>query len=313
MTPSTVRMDPLTGQIVVISPSRIPPPPAFGPGHLPTVATCPFCPGHEHMTGPTIAAMEEGGAWVARAFANRRPGLRPEEPDHPIGRGLLRGHTGVGAHEVIAESPDHVHVADPRAAMSLAADRLQDLRRDGRFGAVTWFRNRGVEAGSSQPHPHSQVIAVPVAPSLLESVIAHQAAMPGLVQRLVQAARDENRVVWEGNGVVAFCPWAPSAAFEVWLAPTDAVPWMSLDRSRVDGLADGLAEVERRLHEGFGFCSHNTVLFDGPNRAVDAGFSWHVRLRPRLVPIAGFELWSGGAIQPIDPVHAAAVLRGFVT
>ena len=58
---SSVRLDPLTAELVVISPKRIPAPPAFTAGHLPTVATCPFCPGNEELTGATIAAVEEGG------------------------------------------------------------------------------------------------------------------------------------------------------------------------------------------------------------------------------------------------------------
>ncbi|MEZ4316073.1 MAG: hypothetical protein R3F61_01150 [Myxococcota bacterium] len=310
---STVRLDPLTGQQIVLSPDRIPPPPAFAPGNLPTVASCPFCPGHEASTGSTIASVERGGQWVARAFPNRRPGLRPEAPDHPLVDGVLRGHTGVGAHEVIAESASHHEVLEPRIALSLAAERTEDLRRDRRFGAVTWFRNRGLEAGSSQPHPHAQVIAVPRAPSRLEAVVEHQAVSPRLVQELVEVAARNNRVVWQGSGVVGFCPWAPSTPFEVWFAPTEPIPWLSLDQARVEALADGLDDVERRLHAAFGYCSHNVVLFDAPNRAVSSGFSWHVRLQPRLVPIGGFERWSGGAIQPIDPVRAAAVLRGFVT
>jgi len=310
---STVRIDPLTGEPVVISPRRIPAPPAFGPGRLPQVATCPFCPGNEGVTGKTIAEVRGEAGWLARVFPNRRPALRPEEPDHPLCRGVLHGHSGVGAHEVIAESPDHAAVGISSAAMQLAADRLEDLRHDRRFAAVTWFRNRGVEAGSSQPHPHSQIIALPVVPGRLQAVVSSQQAHPGLFGELLSRAAEERRVVWEGEGVVGFCPWAPATPFEVWFAPTGPVPWLSLDRARVDALSEGLTEIDSRLNQAFGFCSHNSVLFDAPNREAPAGFAWHVRVQPRLVGIAGFERWSGGGMHPITPEHAAAVLRGFVT
>ncbi len=313
---SELRIDPLTGQQAYFSPDRIPAPPAFGPGRLPRVASCPFCPGQEHRTTPPIAERRRSdGAWLTRAFANRRPVLRPEHEARGWKDGPLHGHTGVGAHEVVVEEPDHVGAPSLERwipAFDLVADRLEDLRRDTRFGAVSWYRNRGVEAGSSQPHPHSQVVAVPWSPPRLEQVVHAQERRPDLFDALLDRARSDRRVVAERDGLVAFCPWASSAAFEVWVAPTERIPWMSLDRARVRGLAVVLADLQARLDGAVAWCSYNVVLYDAPNRAVSRAFRWHVRVLPRLVPLAGFEAWSGGAVQPVDPIRAAAVLRGFV-
>jgi UDPglucose--hexose-1-phosphate uridylyltransferase len=312
---ATVRIDPLTGDPVVISEHRVPAPPAFMAGNLPRVAICPFCPGHEHLTGPTIHSRDAEGAWVARAFPNRRPALRPEEAHHPIGGGHEVGHTALGAHEVIAEGAQHgvePSIDAHRAALHLAADRLDDLRRDTRFAAIGWFRNRGLEAGSSQPHPHAQITATPLVPRRVASVTSAQLLSPGLMQQLADDAARDGRVVWERQGVVAFTPWAPASPFEVWLAPTAPVARLALDRARVDDLADGLLAVAHALHSAFVFCSYNAVLHEPPTAAGDTGLSWHLRVMPRLVPVAGFELWSGGAMHPCEPVRSAAVLRGLV-
>jgi UDPglucose--hexose-1-phosphate uridylyltransferase len=314
--PPELRVDPLTGQQAYWSPERIPAPPAFGPGRLPQVASCPFCPGQEHRTGQTLGQRSgPDGAWHARAFPNRRPILRPEYEARSWKDGGLHGHSGVGAHEVVSEVPEHDGGSAPDRlvpAFDLVAERLEDLRRDRRFGAVSWYKNRGVEAGSSQLHPHSQVVAVPWSPPRLEQVVHAQTRDPGLFDALIDRARSDRRVVAERNGVVAFCPWASSAAFEVWLVPTEPVPWLSLDRSRVHALAVLMADIQARLDGAVGWCSYNAVLFDAPNRPVERSVRWHVRVLPRLVPLAGFEAWSGGAVQPVDPVRAAAVLRGFV-
>lgn len=313
---ATVRLDPLTGRPVVISEHRIPAPPAFTPGHRPDVAVCPFCPGHEHLTEPTIAARGPGEAWVARAFPNRRPALRPEEPHHPIGDALERGHMAVGAHEVIAEGRDH-EGPEPdgpsnRAALQLAADRMEDLRRDGRFAALGWFRNRGVEAGASQPHPHAQVVALPVVPALHRDILHRQQAKPGLLQLLAEAADEGGRQVVACGGVVAFVPWASASPFEVWITPDAPVERLWDDRDRVDGLADALTAVTAALHATFGYCPYNAVVHQAPAHDDARDSSWHVRVFPRLIPNGGFELWSGGALHPLVPDQAAAVLRGHV-
>jgi len=42
--------------------------------------------------------------------------------------------------------------------------RINELKKDGRFRYISIFKNYGEVAGASMEHPHSQVIALPVAP-----------------------------------------------------------------------------------------------------------------------------------------------------
>jgi UDPglucose--hexose-1-phosphate uridylyltransferase len=77
---------------------------------------------------------------------------------------------GVGAHEVVIESPNHDwRMADgPQEAIQrvlLACQlRLADLYRDERLRYCVIFRNHGAEAGATISHPHSQIMAIPVVP-----------------------------------------------------------------------------------------------------------------------------------------------------
>ena len=311
---SQVRLDPLTDRAVVLRPERIAAAPAFAPGTLPTVASCPFCPGQEHLTRDTIAQLPAAGPWLARAFPNRRPALLPEIGHHGFGDGLLQGVTGVGAHEVIVETRDHHMVTeqDEVRTLQLAADRLEDLTGDQRFAAVTWFRNRCAEAGSSQPHPHSQILATPHVPALLRAMRRAQEDRRGLVRALIARAEGAGRVVCYTDRVVAFTPWAPSTPFEVWLAPVEPAAQLWQQRALLADLGALLHRVTTALDGIVGRAAHNVVLYGAPLRIDAPGFCWHVRILPRLVASGGFELWSGEAVHPVPPEDAAAVLRGFV-
>ena len=142
-------------------------------------ADCPFCPGNESMTPPEVLAYrEEGGpansaGWQVRVIPNAFPALRPEGEVVVSQPHWFTSVTGIGAHEVIVESP--IHNASP-ATMSVehvglvlqaAAQRFAALQQDKRLRYVALFRNNGRPAGSSLTHPHTQIIATPIAPTVV--------------------------------------------------------------------------------------------------------------------------------------------------
>ena len=101
---------------------------------------------------------------------NQFPVLRVEGTLDRQGEGLFDKMNGIGAHEVIIESPRH---DDTLATMSDAAveqvlwacrERVQDLKQDRRFRYIIIFKNHGAAAGSSLDHSHSQLIALPIVP-----------------------------------------------------------------------------------------------------------------------------------------------------
>src|SRR5688500_10910879 len=92
-----LRRDPLTGDEVLLSEDRVleripTAPPGPGPEH------CPFCPGHESSTTPTIDTVERDGTWVARAFANRRPAVALEGVGGVTSDGPYERTGAIGAH-----------------------------------------------------------------------------------------------------------------------------------------------------------------------------------------------------------------------
>ena len=74
---------------------------------------CPFCPGREEKTPPEIDAHREGGTaankpgWSTRVIPNKFPALGIEGELDKVGIGVYDMMNGIGAHEVIIETPDH--------------------------------------------------------------------------------------------------------------------------------------------------------------------------------------------------------------
>jgi len=152
---------------------------------------CPLCPGNEHMTPPAVLvylksgrkirkAKDENGFrhknWVIRCVPNLYPAFTP--PKQKTSKKGTAKHEGlaaaVGHHEVLVESPRHnEHPADAKIqqltyVINAYRDRLKELASKPYVKYVSIFRNHGLEAGASLSHAHSQIIATPFVPSLVQ-------------------------------------------------------------------------------------------------------------------------------------------------
>ena len=110
-----LRKDPITGRWVIISTERGKRPNEFLRESV-TAANgknCPFCPGSESKTPTEILVYgRNGGAkntpgWKIRVVPNKFPALGIEGDLDREGEGLFDKMNGVGAHEVIIETPEH--------------------------------------------------------------------------------------------------------------------------------------------------------------------------------------------------------------
>src|SRR5207237_5902959 len=89
---------------------------------------------------------------------------------HRRGRQLFHSVNGVGAHEIIVETPEHEHHLSMQSEFQVQEiitaykQRYLDLIRDKRFKYILIFKNQGERAGASLSHPHSQLIATLLVP-----------------------------------------------------------------------------------------------------------------------------------------------------
>jgi UDPglucose--hexose-1-phosphate uridylyltransferase len=325
-----LRKDPVLGRWVIIAGERGLRPNPFRryPTAVPSEASCPFCPGNEEMTPREVllVAPEEastGVPWRVRVVPNLYPALRIEGNHDKRGEGLYDMMRGIGAHEVVIETPRHDQdpASFPRQQMAEVIDayreRTVDLLRDKRFQSILVFKNHGPAAGASLHHAHSQIIALPVTPGRIEAELLGAGRYFEYRGRciwcdiLLQESRDTRRLVAQNADFVAFAPFASRFPFEVSILPREHEAFFqNLTARQTDHLAEILIDVLRRYKLVLNDPPYNYVIHSAPPGAPHPDrYHWQVELLPKLTEVAGFEWGSGFFINPTPPEEAARALR----
>lgn len=337
---SEFRWDPLKRNWVITSNHRPRKPGEFRVDREVTPVTmCPFCPGQEHKTPPEIFAIRPQGSgpntpgWQVRVVPNKFPVLRIEGDLREHKEGLMQSLPGVGAHEVIIETPNHQHslaqldVAEITGVLKAYRARLLDLRRDRRFRYLQIYKNHGVEAGAPLPHAHSQLMAVPITPPLVRRELNNcrdhylEQGRCLICDILSQEISDGRRIVDNDDRFVVLAPYASCFPFELCLFPISHNHDFALQSDdELVHCAKALQTMLRRLYILLNDPPYNFILHTAPPidsmggksgywETLTQDYHWHIELVPRLNQIAGFEWGSGFFINPLTPEDAAIFLR----
>lgn len=337
---SEIRYDRIHDTHVIISPERL---------HRPDRNTavnetksvdkaCPFCEGNEKMTPPEIFAKrsadsfanEEG--WQTRVVPNPYKAVQIEAP-HEHHFGLFEHWEGFGAHEVIIDTPEH-HTSMTQWSESAVVEwlktlsaRVGNLRRDHRIAYISLFKNEGREAGSTQAHSHTQLIALPLIPKVQRdgyqrSYEHYKYNANALLESVIMdEEKDEKRIVARHDDFTAFCPYASAYPFEVMISSKKALGQIdTLSDSSMEALAPLLLTVLKKLKSQLGCFDFNLSITtpplqegsveDGLLACVDEACRFAIRIMPRIYTYGGFEVSTGMIINPVLPEQAAKLLRG---
>ncbi len=328
-----LRKDPVVGRWVIISTERSRRPTSFVPVvHEKRQHFCPFCAGNEDRTPPEVFAYRphggpaNGPGWTVRVVPNKFPALQIEGTLDRRGEGLYDKMNGIGAHEVVIETPEHdkdfadLPIEHIEQILNAYPERAMDLHRDRRLRYVLIFKNHGAGAGATLEHPHTQLIATPIVPRILQEELDGARRYFELKERCVfcdivqqeTAENDGRRVVSTSERFVVVEPFAPRFPFETWILPRQhdaSFPVLS-DIGELRDLAITLKDTLQRLNRAldrppFNFVIHTAPVSDGEVEY----YHWHLEITPTLTRVAGFEIGSGFHINPTPPEDAAQYLR----
>ena len=331
MMPPELRCDPVTGQWVGVSTDNSFSPQDYPAGNHrpPQKAMCPFCLEKEHLTPPEVDAVRLQGSaanhpgWQVRVVPNKFPALRIEgQIDRRI-QGILEMTRGIGAHEVVIETPDHEkNLCDLREdeltfVIQKYQSRILDLSKDKRFRYVVIFKNYGEAAGASVEHPHTQIIALPMIPQSVSEEIkgAHQYYLKHkrcvFCDIIDQENKDRVRKIAENDHFVAFCPFVSKYPFECWVMPkSHTLQFHLMTEAEQRNLARVMKETLLRLKVCLSDPAYNFYLHCAPaNARPTRSFHWHLEIIPKLTPGSGFEWGTGFYVVTTEPSVAAGYLR----
>lgn len=325
-----LRKDPIVGRWVIIATSR-----AKRPHDFDTTPRrqrgrfCPFCEGNEDKTPGEIIAYRNPGTqrnrpgWRVRVIPNKFPALEIEGELNKRGEGIYDMMRGVGAHEVIIESPRHVVSTSElseeqiREVLWVYRDRLVDIKKDHRLVYGMIFKNVGAAAGASLEHTHSQLIVTPIVPINVWEEMTGSLEFYNYRGRCVycdmiqQELATERRVVLDTPSYLAFCPFASRFPFETWILPkAHSSHFENIQKNGVDDLSGVMKQVIVKVEAALDQPAYNYIVHTAPFDTQElAHYHWHIEIMPSLTKAAGFEWGTGFYINPVPPEQAAAFLR----
>ncbi len=329
-----LRKDPITGRWVIIATERAKRPSDFVRERVEIHGSgfCPFCNGNETKTPPEIIAYRSDGSswnapgWSLRVVPNKFPALGIEGGLNRQGEGLFDKMNGLGAHEVIIETPDHQKTLAMLSQRQIEdvlwayRDRILDLKKDHRFKYIMIFKNHGEAAGASLEHTHSQLIALPVVPKRVREEVDGSREYFNFKERCIfcdiikQESESGVRVIADSPEFIAVAPFAPRFPFEIWIIPrTHLSAFEDSQKHEFEQLASMLKDMLTRLDKVLDFPAYNYIIHTSPiPETPNEHYHWHLEIMPKLTKVAGFEWGTGFHINPTPPEESAKFLRAAV-
>ncbi|MCP4154742.1 MAG: galactose-1-phosphate uridylyltransferase [bacterium] len=326
-----LRKDILTGAWVVVSPERSDRPQYLQDmGKKLSTEQCPFCEGNEAMTPPEVYAQREAGSevdgpgWTLRVIPNKYPALRSEGELSDNKNDLFHSVNGIGEHEVVIETLSHTKGMDELSLeevftiFSVFRRRILDLKKDGRIKFIQVFKNHGRKAGATIPHPHSQIVAMPVVPARVEGKLKtaetyyHEKKRCVFCDIIREERENRHRVLVENDGFVVFSPFAARLPFEMVIYPKKHAAFFEENNdSDLELLVSVFRETIGRMNRALGKPAYNLVLHTAPVHLKESEreyFHWHLEIVPVISGTGGFELGTHTYINPTSPEEAIKLL-----
>jgi UDPglucose--hexose-1-phosphate uridylyltransferase len=297
---------------------------------------CPFCENNEASTPPEVFAIRKRGCspngvgWSVRVVPNSRPRLRIEGQLERRAEAFYDLMNGVGAHEIIAETPRHdrslheLEVEEISNVIRAYRARILDLEGDNRVHYVLIFKNHGEGAGAHTiSHSISQLVALPITPRAVKTKLMIARDYYALKERCIycdvlqQELKGGKRLIAENEDFVAFAPFAPRFPFEMAVLPRfHSSAFSRITAMQIENLARILRDLLQKLDRSVGGPPYNLSIHDRPFlrprrgywNTIEEDFHWHVEILPQMFRVTGFEWASGFFYNPVLPEVAARYL-----
>lgn len=319
------RKDPFGRAWVLLSPERGLLPSDFG-SVPPAKPRSPLSPGNEGKVSAEIAAVRpsavthDAADWSMRVIAHPAELVSPRRFEEE-GEELFRQAPSSGYQEIIVEHPDATMTLDamPRPhlveLLKLYRDRLALLGSRQGVTHVQLTRNVGRAAGALFDHPHSQLLAVPVAnrwvQEELEVAVGHHTENGTCLFCDVMARELQlrERIVTFNEEFVALAPFASKTPFETWILPRrHGSGYAGVPANTLPLLADILQAVTGAINDALDRPPYNMAIHTMPRHDMPE-FHWHIEVLPRLTTQAGFDWGTGFFVNPTPPEDAVRFLR----
>ncbi len=316
-----------TREWVIVSPGRGNPPLAYKSRRISQQSydsDCPFCPGNEDRTPGAVLCRPGNVNWAVRVIPNKFSPLKISYSSIDLSSySFAAASESSGIAEVIIESPEHnksiafMRLEEAMAVLNVYRQRYEAISRSDGISLVTIFRNYGPGAGTSIPHPHSQIVGMPIIPGSMRYLLNESIRYKDSHDRCLHCDIIENeqklkdRMIIESDNFVVFCPFASGSPYETVIYPKrHAASYVSINDSEIEELGWVFRTIMLKIYNSLDDPDYNYMIRSAPVGEETAGyFHWHIQITPRIFDPAGFAIGSGIGVNDVAPEEAARRLR----
>jgi len=243
---------------------------------------CPFCAGSEGDTPPEVYRLGKGEAnkpeWSVRVFANLFPITE--------------------LHEVVVHSPDHEKnledfpLVQVENIIKTYISRFNLLKSKGK---VFIFHNYALISGASLAHPHSQITVV-----------------PNDIPTVTLPIQPQVNVVEQVGEFISYCPDYSEWSYETWIKPIFNFQFSIFNQTQISNFSKILQSTIlklKKIHDGNLYYSKKPF---GYNYYISPVEPCYLRIIPRFMERAGFELSTGIMVNSVEAKKASEELKKLV-
>ncbi len=298
---------------------------------------CPFCNIKSKFSSPKEMKNEEKPLliysqnrktsilkdWTTIVLSNKYPALLPyPKLEKKIEGNLYQTMNAVGFCELVVTKDHQKHfphfkISQVKEVFDVYQERYLKLMEKPFVNYISIFHNHGVEAGASQPHPHSQIITTPLIDVDLERALLNSKRHFQRTKKCIYCQMNEwerktkKRKVFENKGFIVICPFASKSAFQMIVSPKKHLAYFEkITEEEKEQLAEAFQVALNKLYKGLSDPAYNfylhTVPCDGKKYPY---YHWHWTILPKTATWAGFEIGTRMEISTIAPEKAAEYLR----
>jgi UDPglucose--hexose-1-phosphate uridylyltransferase len=278
----------------------------------PATSDCPLCPSTDGSTEIPFADFE------LAVFDNRFPAFVPADQAAPLPSATL--HPAHGKCEVVVYTPDHQAtlgtIDDARRALLIEGwvHRYDTLLGLPDIQFVLPFENRGEEIGTTIPHPHGQIYALPFVPPIQERMASAFTKDKTILLKILDKHSD--LILAEQDGIIAFIPRFGQYSYEIWIAPREPRPGLwAFDRNERQALARLLGQTARVYDRLFNKPMPSIMAVQSAPPRFEKIWHSHITFQPflrtaeKLKYVAGVELTSGHFLKDVTADDAYKILK----
>lgn len=295
---------------------------------------CPYCPGSEPMTSPSVLSLvvQDGMLqrlsdsddsviedWSVRVFESKDPivstAAAAAYSDKP-----LYSEPAFGYHQIVVATPDHkqgfqsMTVEQWSNVLVVVQDRVRWLYTQKGVTYVAIYINSGLQAGARTDHAHLNIVTFSAIPPMieLEAEGAHRhmnenGNCPACGMIAVESSGP--RQVLATDNFLSFCPWASTHPYEFWIYPKRHITSFSkITQKEIGDLALMLRATLGGMAKALKDAPFNLVFHLSPEKKNSRQIHWHIEVYPLTNTLSGLERGFGVFVNDVRPEKSAEVL-----